>query len=49
MTSWNEVEDLRSEALGKSLERPPRLNEREERSDAIFGPNLKRLVGTYRS
>jgi uncharacterized membrane protein YkvA (DUF1232 family) len=43
MTSWNEVEDLRSEALGKSLERSPRLNEREEKVRRDFWAKLKAL------
>ena len=43
MTSWNEVEDLRNEALGKSLEPSTRLNEREQMVRRDFWAKLGTL------
>jgi uncharacterized membrane protein YkvA (DUF1232 family) len=43
MTSGNEAEELRREALGKSLERSARLNEREQKVRRDFWSKLKSL------
>jgi len=43
MTTWNEVKELEREALGKSLARSARLNEREQRVRRDFWAKLKAL------
>jgi uncharacterized membrane protein YkvA (DUF1232 family) len=43
MTSWNEAEELRREAVGKSLERSERLNELEQKVRRGFWSKLKAL------
>jgi len=39
MTSWNEAEELRGDALGKEIDKSTRFNEREKRYGEIFGPS----------
>jgi hypothetical protein len=41
MTSWNEAEELRRDALGKDVAKSDRLNERERRVRRDFWAKLK--------
>jgi uncharacterized membrane protein YkvA (DUF1232 family) len=46
MTSWNEAEELRRDALGKAIVKSDRLNERERKVRRDFWAKLKAL-GRY--
>jgi hypothetical protein len=39
MTSWNEAEELRRDALGKEIDKSTRYNEREKKVRRDFGPS----------
>src|SRR5262245_45646020 len=43
MTSWNEVEELRRDALGKEIEKSTRSDEREKKVRRDFWAKLKAL------
>jgi hypothetical protein len=43
MTSWNEAEELRRDALGKDIAKSDRLNERERKVRRDFWAKLKTL------
>lgn len=43
MTSWNEAEELRRDALGKEIDKSTRYNEREKKVRRDFWAKLKAL------
>jgi len=43
MTSWNEAEELRGDALGKEIDKSTRFNEREKKVRRDFWAKLKAL------
>jgi hypothetical protein len=43
LTSWNEAEELRRDALGKEIDKSTRFNEREKKVRRDFWAKLKAL------